>query len=99
MSTNFDDYLKDQLKDPEFRKEYEALLPEQTLIQAFIDARCETGLTQKQLSDLTGIAQGDICKLEKGKSNPSIRTLQKLAKGMGRVLRIEFVPEDQVFYG
>lgn len=98
MSTNFDDYLKEQLKDPEFRKEYEALQPERAVIQAFIDARCESGLTQKQLSELSGIAQGDISKLEKGKSNPSVRTLQKLAKGMGKVLRIEFVPEDQVTY-
>jgi predicted transcriptional regulator len=98
MSTNFDDYLKEQLKDPEFRKEYEALQPERALIQALIDARCESGLTQKQLSELSGIAQGDISKLEKGKSNPSVRTLQKLAKGMGKVLRIEFVPEDQVTY-
>ncbi len=94
MSTKFDDYLQDQLKDPEFRAEYEALQPEHAVIQALIDARKETGITQKELSKRTGIAQGDISKLERGTANPSIKTLQRLAAGMGRVLKIEFVMES-----
>ena len=36
--TNFDDYLKEQLKDPDLRAEYEALEPEFSLMQAMIDA-------------------------------------------------------------
>lgn len=91
MSTSFDDFLAEQLKDPEIRKEYEALQPERAIIQAIIDARRDSGLTQKELSQRTGIAQGDISKLEKGNANPSIRTLQRLAAGMGKFLRIEFV--------
>lgn len=94
MSTKFDDYLQEQLKDPEFRAEYEALQPEHAVIQALIDARKETGMTQKELSKRTGIAQGDISKLERGTANPSIKTLQRLAAGMGRVLKIEFVTES-----
>ena len=91
MSTSFDDFLAEQLKDPEIRKEYEALQPERAIIQAIIDARRDSGLTQKELSKRTGIAQGDISKLEKGNANPSIRTLQRLAAGMGKFLKIEFV--------
>ena len=49
------------------------------------------GLTQKQLSERTGIAQADISKLERGNANPSLRTLQRLAAGMGMNVRIEFV--------
>ncbi|MBE6099707.1 MAG: helix-turn-helix transcriptional regulator [Anaerovibrio sp.] len=94
MSTKFDDYLQEQLKDPEFRAKYEALQPEHAVIQALIDARKETGITQKELSKRTGIAQGDISKLERGTANPSIKTLQRLAAGMGRVLKIEFVMES-----
>ena len=94
MSTKFDDYLQEQLKDPEFRAEYEALQPEHAVIQALIDARKETGITQKELSKRTGIAQGDISKLESGTANPSIKTLQRLAAGMGRVLKIELVMES-----
>ena len=43
MSVKFDDFLKEQLQDPEFKKEYEALQPERAIIQAIIDARNITG--------------------------------------------------------
>ena len=83
--------LAEQMKNPDFRAEYEALEPEFVIIQAIIDARKKAGLSQKQLSELTGIAQGDISRLENGNGNPSVRTLQRLAAGMGATLRIEFV--------
>ena len=92
MSVKFDDFLQEQLRDSEFRKEYEALQPERAVLQAIIDARESSGLTQKELSERTGIAQGDISKLEKGNGNPSVRTLQRLAAGMGMTLKLEFVP-------
>lgn len=91
MSTKFDDFLKEQLQDPEFKKEYDALQPERAVIQAMIDARKRSGLTQKELSERSGIAQGDISKLENGNANPSIKTLQRLASGMGMTLKVEFV--------
>lgn len=88
----FDDFLREQLHNPEFRKEYEALRPERAVIQAMIDARRSSGLTRKELSERPGIAQGDISKLESGNANPSIRTLQRLVSGMGMTLKAEFVP-------
>lgn len=94
MSVKFDDFLQEQLQDDEFRAEYEALQPEHAVIQALIDARKESGMTQKELADRTGIAQGDISKLEKGNANPSIKTLQRLAAGMNRILKVEFLPAE-----
>lgn len=84
-------YLEEQLKDPEFKKEYDALEPEFAVIRAILEARREKGITQKDLSDLTGIAQGDISKLENGNANPSVKTLKRIASAMGKTLRIEFV--------
>ena len=46
----------------------------------------------RQLAEKTGIAQADISKLEKGSANPSLRTLRRLAAGMGMQLKLEFVP-------
>ena len=89
--TNYEKYVAEQMKNDEFRKEYEALKPEFDIIQAMIDARQETGLTQKELSERTGITQGDISKLENGNANPSIRTLKRLAEAMGKQLKISFV--------
>ena len=87
----FDSYLEKKLKDPEFKKEYDALDPEFAIIQAMINARKESGLTQKQLSERTGITQADISRLEHGNANPSLHTLQRLAAGLGMELRVEFV--------
>ena len=50
------------------------------------------GLTQDQLADVTGIHQTNISKLESGTANPSLRTLKRLAAGMGMKLKLEFVP-------
>ena len=94
MATKFNDFLNEQLKDPEVKKEYDALAPEFAIIQAMIDARQASGLTQKQLADKTGIAQADISKLEHGNANPSLKTLQRLAAGMGMRIKIEFVPAE-----
>ena len=56
-----------------------------------IDARIAEGMTQKELSERSGIAQGDISKMENGNANPSVKTLQRLAAAMGKSLKIEFV--------
>ena len=90
--TKFNDYLNDQMKDPVFKKEWDALEPEFSIMQAMIDARRTSGLTQKQLSERTGIAQADISKLESGNANPSLKTLQRLAAGMGMRVKVEFLP-------
>ena len=82
-------------KNPVFKAEYDALEPEFSIIQAMMDARKASGLTQKQLSEKTGIAQADISKLESGSANPSLRTLQRLASGMGMRVKIEFLPMNQ----
>jgi transcriptional regulator with XRE-family HTH domain len=87
--------LAEQMKNPDFRAEYEALEPEFAIIQAIIDARKDSGMTQKELAEATGIAQADISKLENGNANPSLKTMQRLASGMGMKLKIEFLPASQ----
>ena len=56
-------------------------------------ARDMVGMTQKELSEKVSIFQGDISKIERGKANPSVQTLQRLAEGMGMKLNIEFIPK------
>ena len=88
--------LSEQLKDDEFRREYEAIQPELDVIRAIVDARTSQNLTQKELAERTGINQADISKLENGTRNPSVNLLKRLADGMGMDLRIEFVPKQQI---
>ena len=90
--TDFNGYMKEQLENPGYRREYEELEPEFALIQAMIDARKNSGLTQRELALRTGIAQGDISKIENGNGNPSLRTLKRLAQAMDMKLKLEFEP-------
>ena len=88
-------YKEMQMENPEFVKEYESIQPEMDVIRAIIEARTSQNLTQKELSERTGINQADISKLENGTRNPSVNLLKRLADGMGMVLKIEFVPKQK----
>ena len=90
------EFKEEQLKNPEFVKEYEAIQPEMNIIRAMVDARISQNLTQKELAERTGINQADISKLENGTRNPTINLLKRLADGMDMVLKIEFVPKQKV---
>ena len=73
----FDDYLKEHIKDPEFRAEYEALEPHFVIIQAMIDARNKTGLTKEQLAEKTGITK---CNAITSARTISLRGIDKCAR-------------------
>lgn len=91
MGKTFKELLNEELKDPKFKKEWNNLDAEFQIIRAMIDARNEKEITQKDLSNMTGISQGDISKIENGNANPSINTLKRLAKALGKDLKISFV--------
>ena len=95
MGKNFRETLNEQMKDPEFKNEYDALTAEYQLINAILDARKAANITQKQLAEKTGIAQSDISKIENGNANPSLKTIERIASGMGMTVRVEFVPAKQ----
>ena len=102
-------YLNEQLKNEEFRKEWEENQPEMDIIRAMADARISQNLTQKELAERTGINQADISKLESAISdaetqmntlkkeltrNPSLKLLKRLADGMGMDLKLVFTPKE-----
>ena len=75
----FDDMLREQLKDKNFKKEYEELQHEMDIIRAIVDAGTSQNLTQKDLSKRTGINQADISKLENGTRNPTVNLKENLS--------------------
>lgn len=92
----YKEYKNKCLEDSNFKKEYDDLEPEYDIINAMIKARKEKGLTQKQLSELTGISQADISRIENGTRNPSLEMIKRLATGMGMRLKLEFIPVFKV---
>ncbi len=83
-------HLESQLEDPAFAVEWERQRPEREYIKALIAARMEKNLTQKELSERTGIRQSNISRIENGNCSPTIATLQQIAAGVGKTLHIEF---------
>ena len=92
----YKDYKNKCIEDSNFKTEYDDLEPEYDIINAMIKARKEQGLTQKQLSELTGISQADISRIENGTRNPSLEMIKRLATGMGMRLKLEFIPVSKV---
>ena len=91
MGTNFNDLLAEKLKDKKFKKDWDSFDNEYKVYKALIEARKSAGLTQKELSAASGIAQSEVSKIERGKKNITLETLEKLAHGMGKKLVINFV--------
>ena len=58
------------------------------LIGELIKARTERGVTQKQLEEMSGVAQPVIARLERGTTSPNISTLTKLLAPLGKKLVI-----------
>ena len=88
-----DDLHKRWMKDSKYRREYQALEEEFSLVAALIKARTRAGLTQEQVAQRMKTTQAVIARLEGGGSKPSTRTLERYAEATGSRLRITFEPE------
>ncbi len=72
--TGVDDLHKAWMKNPKYRREYEALEEEFSLTAALIEARSRAGLTQEQVARRMNTTQAVVARLEGGGSRPSTRT-------------------------
>jgi transcriptional regulator with XRE-family HTH domain len=86
----FRELHEEWMKNPIYRPKYDALDEEFTLAATLIRARSEAGLTQEQLAEKMGTTQSVIARLESGRTNPSAKTLERLARATGTRLRISF---------
>ena len=94
MGKNSRETLNQQLKDADFKKEYDSPEVEYQLVNAVLNARRAVNITQKQLAEKTGIAQSEISRIERGNANPSLKTMARLASGMGMTIKVEFVSNE-----
>lgn len=59
------------------------------LAKEMISRRAVLGITQEQLSNLSGVGLKTIYKLEQGLGNPSVDTLEKVLEVLGLELHIK----------
>jgi transcriptional regulator with XRE-family HTH domain len=90
--TKIRDLHKKWMKDPAYRKEYDALEEEFALMAAVAKARMRAGLSQAELARRMKTTQSTIARLESGRGLPSTRTLGRFAKATGHRLKISFEP-------
>ena len=61
------------------------------------ELRIRNQMTQQELSDLSGVPFATINRLENGKANPTLKTLDKLLSVFGyeiRIVRSQTVPHE-----
>ena len=77
---------KGLLRQPLFRCLTIACGPAAAAVAA---ARAKAGLSQRELAARCGIDQSDISKIERGVANPSVATLERIARALGGSLMIQ----------
>ncbi len=85
---DWEDLKKELLRDSEFKKEYDALEVEYSIITQVIQKRLDKKMSQKQLAEKIGTKQSAIARLEGGNANPSVAFLEKVSKALGSKLQI-----------
>ncbi len=93
--SDFQNYLEEMLKDiylngTEEKKTKLEYSVNDEIRKLIIHARTEAGLTQKQLSEKTGLSQANISRIESGQAMPNLGTLKKIADSVGKKLVISF---------
>lgn len=89
--SDFRKHLEKSLRDEGFAQEWEEQSAERDVMRRIVEARMEEGLTQQELAERCGMKASNLCRLENGNGNPSVATLEKIARGLGRRLEISFV--------
>lgn len=79
------------LADPEAALAYDAAVEEYAALEAMIRARAEAGVTQAELAERMETTQSAIARLESGRVSPTVETLQKYARALGKRLKIEMI--------
>ena len=88
---DFLSYLSKNLGNVEFKEDgldSEALL--KSLAKLITSTRNEVGMTQYELSKVTGVQQGTISKIENANYNLTINMLERIANGLGKRIVIKF---------
>lgn len=87
-SLKYEEFKAQRLRDPQVRKEYEALEPEFRVIRDILLRRSHLNISQMQLAKLVGTKQPAISRLERGDGNITLNTLLRVADALDSDLEI-----------
>ncbi len=87
---DFEKILQESQKNAVFAELRENSKIEYEVMKKIVAARTEKNITQ-QLAERTGLRQSNISRIENGAAVPNLKTLETIAKGLGKTLKIDFV--------
>ena len=88
-------YFADRMQDPEFRGSYEDGEAVDALIDALIELRRRTEVTQTELAKRMGVKQPTISGFENQDSDPRVTTIQRYARALGARVSLGLEVKDQ----
>lgn len=89
----FQEHLKDELKNPEFRKHFEEERRALALAIKIVSLRQKNGWTQKDFAKAMGTSQQAVSRIESGEYEGfTLKTLEKIAEATRTRLKIDFLP-------
>ena len=83
--------MKEALRDPEFKKIWEAGRTRRKIAMLVMEKRIKQRLTQEEFADKIGMKQPSLARIESGNVMPSIYTLEKIAKATNTTVDFRFV--------
>ena len=87
---SLNDYLKEQLNEPGFKKEWEKSEAAYQVTRELIRVRIEGKISQRKLAKRAKTTQTVISRIENMAVSPSIGLLQRIASSVGKKLEIKF---------
>jgi len=88
--TNFDRYLMDQLRDPDFAARFKKAGEAWDLAIQLATLRKESGLSQKELAIRVGTSQQQISRLESPNyEGHSLSMIRRVAEALGATVHVE----------
>ena len=87
-----EEVLTEAMRDPEFKKVWDALEPEFAVERALIELRLKNKQTQKKLADKLDTKQAYISRIEKGGVSPTVSYIAKMADALNADAEIVFRP-------
>jgi transcriptional regulator with XRE-family HTH domain len=94
-TVSFQEMLAEQLKDPDFREEWERTAVARAVAIQIIRYRAEQGLSQTALARRLGVSQSVVGRLELGEHEPKISTLRRLSQVLGLRFGLDIHPTGQ----
>lgn len=86
---------KKALENEAVRAEYDRLASEFALIDELLTMRNSAGLTQEQVAERMGTRKSNISRLERGRGNPSWKTLTGYAKACGYDIQLTSTKQSE----